>query len=89
MAVQETVATLPIARWIEQCSAAEILLNVMVGRMQEITENPPVGGTHGQTIIVGHGIPRLFAMHASNGATPPPIAICLQWHCFLKKMSRF
>ena len=76
VAIQEMVATLPITRWMEQCSVAEILLNVMVGLMQEMTENPPMGGTLGQTIIVRCGIPRLFAMHASNRATLPPIAIC-------------
>ncbi len=59
-----------------QCSRDS--LSIRVGKMQEMTKYPPVGGTHGQTIIVGHGIPRLFAMHASNGATLPLIAIWSQ-----------
>jgi hypothetical protein len=83
------VATLPTARRMEQCSAAEILLSVRVGQIQEMIKNPPVGGTHDLTIIIGRGIPRLFAMHASNGATLPPIAICLRLRCFLRNMSRF
>ncbi len=77
MAILEMVATLPIARRMEQLSMVEILLSVRVRRMKEMTKNPPVDGMHGQTIIVGSRILRLFAMHASNGATLPPVAICL------------
>jgi hypothetical protein len=59
VAIQEMVATLPIARWMEQCSVAEILLSVRVGRRQEMTKNSPVVGTQGRTIIVGRGICRI------------------------------
>ncbi len=77
LAIQEMVATLPIARWMEQCSAAAILLSVRVGRMQEMTKNPLVDGTHGQTNLSGVGSQDCLRRMQATG----PLHHQLQYAC--------
>jgi hypothetical protein len=81
-------APLQVARQMDLCIVAGIIFRVMTGLIHGMNANPPVGGMHSQTIIVGRGTPISYAMHASGRTTPPPTVICLQWHSFLRNMSR-